>query len=111
VTDDVIVAAAAGRLRGARDGQALRFFGIPFAEPPGIAGRFCAPVRHSRWDGVRDALTHGATSPQPDRGITAIPEPIIAGDNELNLNIYTPDLGAARLPVLVWIHGGGYFGG
>jgi para-nitrobenzyl esterase len=44
--------------------------------------------------------------PQPERGITLIPEPIAAGDNELNLNIFTPDLGAAGLPVFVWIHGG-----
>ena len=64
-----------------------------------------------RWDGIREALSYGATSPQPDRGVTLIPEPIIAGDNELNLNVFTPDLGPARLPVLVWIHGGGFFAG
>jgi hypothetical protein len=73
-----------------------------------MAGRFAAPVWHGHWDGIRDALAYGATSPQPDRGITMIPEPIIAGDNELNLNVFTPDLGAAGLPVLVWIHGGGF---
>lgn len=111
VADDVIALAATGRLRGTRDGPAFRFLGIPYAEPPGAIGRFSAPIRHPRWEGTRDALTYGATSPQPDRGITTIPEPIIAGDNELNLNIYTPDLGAAKLPVLVWIHGGGYYGG
>jgi para-nitrobenzyl esterase len=68
-------------------------------------------VPHGRWDGIRDALAYGATSPQPDRGITLIPEPVVVGDNELNLNVFTPDLGAAGLPVLVWIHGGGFFGG
>ena len=111
VTADVIAVTAQGRLRGARDGQALRFLGIPYAESPATAGRFGAPAAPGRWDGIRDALHYGATSPQPDRGITLIPEPIIAGDNELNLNVFTPDLGAARLPVLVWIHGGGFFGG
>jgi para-nitrobenzyl esterase len=105
------VRTAQGRLRGTRDGEALRFLGIPFAESPLTAGRFAAPVPHGRWDGIRDALEYGATSPQPDRGITLIPEPIIAGDNELNLNVFTPDLGAAGLPVFVWIHGGGFFGG
>ena len=109
--DDVIAHTADGRVRGAKDGQALRFLGIPYAQSPATAGRFAAPVRPGRWDGIRDALAYGATSPQPDRGITMIPEPIIAGDNELNLNIFTPDLGAAGLPVLVWIHGGGFFGG
>ena len=111
MTADVIAVTAQGRLRGARDGQALRFLGIPYAESPATAGRFGAPAASGRWDGIRDALRYGATSPQPDRGITLIPEPIIAGDNELNLNVFTPDLGAARLPVLVWIHGGGFFGG
>ena len=111
MTADVIAATAQGHLRGARDGQALRFLGIPYAESPASAGRFGAPAAPGRWDGIRDALRYGATSPQPDRGITLIPEPIIAGDNELNLNVFTPDLGAAHLPVLVWIHGGGFFGG
>jgi len=108
---DVVALTAQGRLRGARDGPALRFLGIPFAESPVTAGRFAAPAAPGRWDGIRDALSYGATSPQPDRGVTLIPEPIIAGDNELNLNVFTPDLGPARLPVLVWIHGGGFFGG
>ena len=108
---DIVALTAQGRLRGTRDGQALRFLGIPYAESPATAGRFSAPVPHARWDGVRDALAYGATSPQPDRGITLIPEPVIAGDNELNLNVFTPGLGPAGLPVLVWIHGGGFTGG
>jgi para-nitrobenzyl esterase len=111
MTGEVVATTAQGRLRGTRDGQALRFLGVPYAESPATAGRFAAPVPHARWDGVRDALAYGATSPQPDRGITLIPEPVIAGDNELNLNVFTPDLGAASLPVLVWIHGGGFTGG
>jgi para-nitrobenzyl esterase len=111
VTEQIIARTAQGRLRGARDGDALRFLGVPYATSPLLAGRFAAPVPHPRWDGVRDALVYGATSPQPDRGVTLIPEPIIAGDNELNLNVFTPELGPAGLPVLVWIHGGGFFGG
>jgi para-nitrobenzyl esterase len=111
MTADVIAVTAQGRLRGARDGHALRFLGVPYAESPVTAGRFAAPEPPGRWDGIRDALRYGATSPQPDRGITLIPEPVIAGDNELNLNVFTPDLGAVGLPVLVWIHGGGFTGG
>jgi len=111
MTADIVATTVQGRVRGARDGQALRFLGVPYAESPATAGRFAAPVPHARWGGVRDALAYGATSPQPDRGITLIPEPVIAGDNELNLNVFTPDLGAASLPVLVWIHGGGFTGG
>jgi para-nitrobenzyl esterase len=111
VSNEVIAQAAEGRLRGVRDGDALRFLGIPYAESPLVAGRFAAPRPHPSWDGVRDALSYGATSPQPDRGVTLIPEPIVPGDNELNLNVFTPELGPAGLPVLVWMHGGGFFGG
>ena len=111
MAEDVVAQAPAGGLRGSRDGQVLRFLGIPYAQSPGLAGRFAAPVPHPGWAGVRDALSYGASSPQPERGVTVIPEPLIAGDNELNLNIFTPELGAARLPVLVWIHGGGFAAG
>jgi len=98
MTADVVAPTAQGRVRGARDGPALRFLGIPYAESPVTAGRFGAPAAPRRWDGIRDALSYGAASPQPDRGVTLIPEPIIAGDNELNLNVFTPDLGPARPP-------------
>jgi para-nitrobenzyl esterase len=111
LAEEIVAQAPAGRLRGTRDGTALRFLGVPYAQSPAITGRFAAPVPHPVWDGVRDALEYGASSAQPDRGITIIPEPVIPGGNELNLNIFTPDLGAAGLPVLVWIHGGGYVGG
>jgi para-nitrobenzyl esterase len=107
----VVAQPPAGRRRGTRDGSALRFLGIPYAQPPAVTGRFAAPVPPAGWDGIRDALAYGASSAQPDRGVTFIPEPVIPGENELNLNIFTPELGAAGLPVLVWIHGGGYTGG
>jgi para-nitrobenzyl esterase len=111
LAEDVVAHAPAGRLRGTRDGPALRFLGVPYARPPSLTGRFAAPQPHPGWDGIRDALEYGASATQPDRGITIIPEPVIPGENELNLNIFTPELGAAGLPVLVWIHGGGYTGG
>ena len=36
------------------------------------------------------------------------PEEVIPGEDCLNLNVWTPDPGAAGLPVLVWIHGGAF---
>ena len=111
MADDVVAQPPAGRLRGVRDGHALRFLGVPYAQSPQVTGRFAAPLPHPHWDGVRDAGQYGASSAQPERGVTVIPEPLIPGDNELNLNVFTPDLGAAGLPVLVWIHGGGFAAG
>ena len=117
---EIVARTRHGRVRGTRAPDGLRFLGIPYAAPPSVAGRFAAPAPHEAWDGVRDATRYGATALQPDRGVTIIPEPLVAGDNCLNLNVFTPALGGASgsggaggagLPVLVWIHGGGFFGG
>ncbi|WP_323741170.1 carboxylesterase/lipase family protein [Microbacterium sp. VKM Ac-2870] len=101
-----------GRWRTAADGAtSAAFLGIPFAEPPVADLRFAAPVRVAAWDGVRDAGAFGGTAQRGDPGITLIPEPSIPGESTLNVNVFTPDPGTGGLPVLVWIHGGGYFSG
>ncbi|MEX2393120.1 MAG: carboxylesterase family protein, partial [Actinomycetota bacterium] len=53
----------------------------------------------------------GPTAPQKGPVATIIPEPVEPGDDYLNLNVFTPELGAANLPVFVWIHGGGFVSG
>ena len=110
---DPIVQISPGRVRGVwRDGSAA-FLGIPFAQPPVGELRFAAPVPPEPWDGVRDALDYGATANRTDPGDTLIPEPAIPGDSTLNVNVFTPRPGEseAALPVLVYIHGGGYVAG
>ncbi len=86
------------------------FLGIPYAAPPLGENRFGAPAAHEPWSGTRECFAYGPTAPQRDPGITIIPEPVEAGDDFLNLNIYTPDI-SAKLPVFVWIHGGGFVSG
>jgi para-nitrobenzyl esterase len=108
---EIIVKVAEGLLQGHRDEVGYRFLGVPFAMSPQLSGRFAPPIPHPPWAGTRKALAYGATASQPDQGVTFIPEPTIPGDNCLNLNIFTPDLGDAQLPVLVWIHGGGFLAG
>ncbi|MBO0732223.1 MAG: carboxylesterase family protein, partial [Acidimicrobiaceae bacterium] len=106
-----VVTTKAGAVRSVRGAFGSHvFLGIPYALPPLGELRYLAPVP-ARWDGVRDADRYGATAPQPEHGMTLIPEPIIPGDDFLHLNVVTPDPGAAGLPVLVWIHGGGFTSG
>lgn len=106
-----------GRWRAAPGGEvgSAAFLGIPFAEAPVGELRFAAPVEKAPWDGVRDALAFGATAQRGDPGVTLIPEPSVEGDSTLNVNVFTPSPTPAApgegLPVMVWIHGGGYVAG
>ncbi len=121
--DFVEVDTTAGRVRGRwrpttggrGNPRTAAFLGIPFAEAPTGPLRFQAPVPKAPWDGVRDALEFAATAQRGDPGVTLIPEPSIEGDSTLNVNVFTPSPEATEqgtgLPVLVWIHGGGYFAG
>ncbi|MEW1960311.1 carboxylesterase family protein [Kineococcus sp. NPDC059986] len=103
-----------GSVRGLQRADHAAFLGIPFAAPPVGPDRFAAPRPHEAWSGVRPAVDHGATPQRRPFGlVTTIPEPSIPGDSTLNVDVFTPAPGdrRARLPVFVWIHGGGYFAG
>lgn len=112
--DHPLVQTAEGTVRGVWRGASAAFLGIPFAEAPVGDLRFMAPVPRSRWTGVREAVEYGATAQRRPFGeVTAIPEPSIPGDDILTVNVFTPAPGDAdaALPVLFWIHGGGYKAG
>lgn len=109
------VGAVRGRWRGEPGtvGSSAAFLGIPFAEAPVGDLRFAAPVPVGPWQGVREATRYGATAQRGDTGITLIPEPSVPGEATLNVNVFTPRPGeqGAGVPVLVYIHGGGYTSG
>jgi para-nitrobenzyl esterase len=108
-----IVQTQSGKLRGAHQGGVAVFKGIPFAAPPVGSFRWRPPQPVVAWQGVRDALEFGPDCAQAGWGGT--PGTITKGSSEdcLYLNLWTP-AGAkakAKLPVMVWIHGGGFVGG
>ncbi|GAA2445175.1 carboxylesterase/lipase family protein [Streptomyces macrosporus] len=107
----VEVETAHGKVSGLVSEDGARFLGIPYAAAPSGDLLFAAPVAPEPWLGVRAAHTFGPTAPKPPLGgrlgeITSDPD--IAGNEWLNLNVWTPDPDASGLPVLVWIHGGGF---
>ncbi|MFD5176518.1 carboxylesterase/lipase family protein [Nocardia sp. NPDC058379] len=103
---------AAGVVRGRWDGAVAIFRGIPYAQPPAGARRFAAPVPARSWDGVRDAGRFGPPVPQVRNTGSVMSS--VSGRTEdgsedcLTLNVWSPDLGTAELPVMVWIQGGTY---
>ncbi len=109
----VTATTAQGRIEGVERGGVLRFAGVPFAAPPVGERRFRRPEPHEGWTGVRDCTAFGPTSVQNVSPLTSLlgeeEEPI--SEDCLFLNVFTPALDEARRPVMVWIHGGGFFMG
>ncbi|MFK4152276.1 carboxylesterase/lipase family protein [Streptomyces fungicidicus] len=99
-----------GAVRGRWDRQVAVFRGIPYAAPPFGPRRFRPPAPPDPWDGVREAAAFGPTAPKPpysEAFAQYLSDPAVPGDDCLNLNVWTPDPApGARLPVLVWLHGG-----
>ncbi|MFD4998841.1 carboxylesterase/lipase family protein [Streptomyces buecherae] len=116
------VETASGTLRGRAADGVQRFLGVPYAAPPRGAARFAPPAPVTPWPGVRDAGAYGPTAPQPRRdafgGLDMTPyfgPGWVPGPDYLTLNVWapappTPGPGRA-LPVLVFVHGGGFVAG
>jgi para-nitrobenzyl esterase len=107
-----VVRTADGQVRGRTENDVAIFRGIPFARPPVGRLRFAAPHPAQPWDGVREATAFGPPPPQSGSMLTPPPPESGADPGDwLTVNVFSPDLGAAGLPVMVWIYGGAYRSG
>ena len=98
-----------GTVRGATEGDISSFKGIPFAAPPVGEFRWRPPQPVKSWEGERDATKYCADCPQRTwPGSTAV-----TSEDCLFLNVWAPASASkdSKLPVMVWIHGGGFTGG
>jgi para-nitrobenzyl esterase len=95
-----------GHVQGASEDGLTVYRGIPFAAPPVGEFRWRAPQPAAKWEGVRQATRF---APKPIQGSRNAPD---MSEDCLYLNIWTPaKSGNDRIPVLVWIYGGGFGGG
>ncbi len=109
-----IVETTTGKVAGISNGPVRIFKGIPYGAPTGGANRFMPSRPAAPWTGVREATQIGPRCPQPPTPGLMPEEAIdldygLMGEDCLSLNLWTASLdSAAKQPVMVWLHGGGY---
>lgn len=113
------VSTSKGTLGGLLNEQTgvLNFKGIPYAQSIAGSNRFRPPQPVKPWSGSRPALRFSDSSPQQSKGLIG-PSPVTPaftppdyvhpGDDCLALNVWAPKGADGSLPVMVWLHGGGW---
>jgi para-nitrobenzyl esterase len=90
-------------------GQVRVFKGIPYAAPPVGNLRWREPQPAARWSGVKTAIDFGPACPQAERTQVVGERIVKSSEDCLTLNVWAPVNPAGRhVPVMVWIHGGGF---
>lgn len=120
-TPGATVRTSAGQVRGYVEDRVQIFKSVPYGASTAGAGRFLPPQKPLSWTGVRDAFEYEGRAPQvvggePQEMLYTDPrEP--QSEDCLRLHLWTPSTAPSagqatgRRPVMVWLHGGGFFSG
>ena len=112
--DALTVKVDTGKVHGKKsdDGQVRTFLGVPYAAPPVGELRWKPPQPALKWEGVREATSFGARCMQENAYSDMHFRDAGESEDCLNLNVWTPAKDKrAKLPVMVWIYGGGFASG
>lgn len=110
--DGPVVAVESGQVAGTVAAGVASWKGIPFAAAPVGALRWRAPQPAAPWDGVRAASAYGADCMQLPFPSDAAPLGSTPAEDCLFVNVWKPAAApAGKLPVIVWIYGGGFVNG
>jgi para-nitrobenzyl esterase len=104
-----------GKVRGYIDQGVNVFKGIPYGSDT-APHRFMKPAPAQPWTGIKETVAFGPRAPQPAMRQPMASSPFAQmdpiGEDCLHLNIWTPSLSPqSKLPVMVYMHGGGYNAG
>jgi para-nitrobenzyl esterase len=113
--DSLTVKTEQGKIHGKtiNNGKVKAFLGLPYAAPPVGDLRWKAPEPPAKWKGERDATAFGAHCAQGRVFDDMVFQDAGPSEDCLFLNVYAPAdaTDKSKLPVMFWIHGGGYAGG
>ena len=113
--DSLTVKTAQGKVHGKtiNNGKVKAFLGLPYAAPPVGDLRWKAPQPPASWKAERDATQYGAHCIQGHVYSDMVFQDSGPSEDCLYLNVYAPAdaRDKSKLPVMFWIHGGGYSGG
>jgi len=100
-----------GQLQGVTADGVTSYKGVPFAQPPVGPLRWRAPQPAAKWKGVRSAADYGHDCMQLPFPSDAAPLGTTPAEDCLVLNVWRPKQPSTKLPVMVWIYGGGFVNG
>ncbi|MFC4595868.1 carboxylesterase/lipase family protein [Sphingobium tyrosinilyticum] len=106
-----VVATAAGKVQGTKEDGVLSWKGIPFAAPPVGELRWRAPQPVKAWGGVLPTTSYRNDCMQKPFPSDAAPLGTPPAEDCLYANIWRPAKSSGKLPVMVWIYGGGFVNG